>query len=590
MKDVLENKYLRLKFIPNEEWKLEFVSVRVGDKIKEYYVDTAPTLDDDIERVQMSEADGFTFEDGICVYTVTKISQYNDISVEPIYVDANHQVGYPNGIFVNNNGFKVEYKVGDATEFTELKEQEIPKDAYKDADSVTLKMTAPEGREAKHLRVRYDNNGEVIQRIPFPENGIYTITKDGDAWKGYEIEICDYDSLLDYQYRIDRIGNGPDITLEGAEFTMDEELSTFKAGDKISFKVNGMYHSVYVYPNDSEPKELIAKDGVYSYKPDNRGFFIHVYVTADDRDYETTQPDYSKDEFFINFMTSKWERAGGDITFTADVKPVSVKQDSIGRTKMIMTKEAKKVELFITPDIRSDYRVEYKGNDVTEEVKKKNDTFVWDLTGDGRYEEPMITFVFAEKKANEVFTDVDKNQWYLRAVQFVFDNAIMNGTSDTTFAPDMILTREQFVTVLYNMEDRPSVDDAENFHDVKKGEYYEKSVLWAKTNQITSGISETEFGVGNQIPRQQLVTLLYNYAKIKGYDLTAKEDAISDFPDVKDVAEWAQTPVKWAVTNGVISGKKAQDGKNILDPEGKATRAECAQMIKNLKEKFEAMK
>ena len=216
--------------------------------------------------------------------------------------------------------------------------------------------------------------------------------------------------------------------------------------------------------------------------------------------------------------------------------------------------------------------------------------FVWDLSGDGRYEEPMITFVFAEKKANEVFTDVDKNQCYLRAVQFVFYNAIMNCTSDTKFAPGMILTREQFVTVLYNMEDRPSVDDAENFHDVKKGEYYEKPVLWAKTNQITSGISETEFGVGNQIPRQQLVTLLYNYAKIKGYDLTAKEDAISDFPDVEDVAEWAQTPVKWAVTNGVISGKKAQDGKNILDPEGKATRAECAQMIKNLKEKFEAMK
>ena len=192
------------------------------------------------------------------------------------------------------------------------------------------------------------------------------------------------------------------------------------------------------------------------------------------------------------------------------------------------------------------------------------------------------------KNVENVFTDIDRKEWYYNAVQFVYDNAIMNGTSDKTFAPAMILTREQFVTVLYNMEDRPSVEDAESFEDVKKGEYYEKPILWAKKNQITSGISETEFGVGNQIPRQQLVTLLYNYAKIKGYDLTANEDAIRDFPDVKDVAEWAQTPMKWAVTNGVISGKGTTDGKNILDPNGEATRAECAQMIKNLKEKFEA--
>ena len=589
-KEVLKDGKLRLEFVPNEGCELALVMLRADNDWKSYYPGEIPVVDDNVIRLPMTQENGFTFEDGKWYYTVSKITEFNDISVEPIFVDTNYQKGFPEGIFVRKNGFKVKYKVGDDAEFTEWKEDELPKDKFENADSVTLKVTESKDHKVNHIRIRYDNNGEVIERIPLPENGIYTITKDGDDWKGYDIEICEYDSILDYQYRIDKIGNGPDVTIEGDEFTVDDKVSTFKPGDEISFKVKGLYHGVYVFPNDSEPKELKAKDGVYTYKPDNRGFFIHVYVTADDRDYEMTQPDYSKLEYYVEYMTEWQDHASGEVIYEADVEPVMVKRDSIGRTKLTMKKEAKKLNLFIIPDSRSDYKVEYMGKDVTEQVKKNFGIFSWNLTGEGQFYVPKITFIYAEKKVSDVFTDVEEKEWYNNAVQFVFDNAIMNGTSDTTFAPRMVLTREQFVTVLYNMENRPSVADAENFKDVVKGQYYEKPILWAKSNQITSGVSETEFGVGNKIPRQQLVTLLYNYAKVKGYDLTVRDDAISAFPDVTDVAKWAETSMKWAVTNGVIGGKQGTDGKKILDPNGEATRAECAQMIKNLKEKFEIQK
>ena len=190
-------------------------------------------------------------------------------------------------------------------------------------------------------------------------------------------------------------------------------------------------------------------------------------------------------------------------------------------------------------------------------------------------------------KVEDAFNDISAGEWYVSAVQFVFDYGIMNGVDKTYFGPKGVLTREQFITVLYNMEGSPDITFKQIFIDVKNeaGVWYARSVTWAAENGITSGVGEGLFGTGKEITREQLATLLYNYATQNDqFKLAVGEDAIANFPDAGQVSDWAITGMKWAVTNGVMGGKTGNDGQNILDPLGKATRAECAQMIKNLKE------
>ena len=183
-----------------------------------------------------------------------------------------------------------------------------------------------------------------------------------------------------------------------------------------------------------------------------------------------------------------------------------------------------------------------------------------------------------------LFEDVVEGQWYVPAITYVYNNNFMKGVSDTEFAPNKTLTREQFVTVLYNIEKQHNVQYKRIFTDVPNKEWYTKAVVWAYNNKITKGIDEIRFGTGQTITREQTATMLYNYAQYKKLKGVAKNKDLSSFPDYKKVSSWAKEGVIWAVSNGVVNGK-ASNGKNYLDPAGKATRAECAQMVKNLFDK-----
>ena len=190
-------------------------------------------------------------------------------------------------------------------------------------------------------------------------------------------------------------------------------------------------------------------------------------------------------------------------------------------------------------------------------------------------------------KVEDVFSDVSSGDWFVNAAQFVYDGKFMNGVSTTKFAPLMTLTREQFITVLFNMEGAPKTKFKPIFDDVTdETSWFAESVTWAFDNEITSGIGNHLFGTGKNISREQLATLLYNYAQQKNeYKLTIDNSITSGYPDAGSISSWADQGMKWAITNGVMGGKPGKDGRNILDPQGNATRAECAQMIMNLKQK-----
>lgn len=186
-----------------------------------------------------------------------------------------------------------------------------------------------------------------------------------------------------------------------------------------------------------------------------------------------------------------------------------------------------------------------------------------------------------------IFTDVAKGKWYSKkdgSIAYVTAYKIMNGTGDKKFDPEGDCTREMFVQILYNLEGKPGAGSSNPFKDVKSGKWYYDAVTWAVANDVTKGTSADTFGIGGNVTREQMAQFLMNYAKKRGYDITARAD-LSGFPDVAKVSGWAKELMSWANANGIINGK-AKEGVNYLDPKGNASRAEVAQMIMNFQKKF----
>ncbi|MBR1930658.1 MAG: S-layer homology domain-containing protein [Lachnospiraceae bacterium] len=187
----------------------------------------------------------------------------------------------------------------------------------------------------------------------------------------------------------------------------------------------------------------------------------------------------------------------------------------------------------------------------------------------------------------EEFDDIKEGQWWVEAVQFAYDHDIMAGKG-TKFDPAGKLTREQFVQVLYNHSGTPAVEGAVNhFSDLKPEQWYTNAVLWANANHIASGNADGTFGIGKNITREQLALMLYNYAGLKKYDLTSTDGQIEQYSDAKKVSTWAAEALNWAVTQGIMSGKGSGNDLSAyrLDPQGTATRAECASMMMKLLQK-----
>ena len=163
-----------------------------------------------------------------------------------------------------------------------------------------------------------------------------------------------------------------------------------------------------------------------------------------------------------------------------------------------------------------------------------------------------VTFVEVQTEPLP-FTDVSETDWFHDAVQYVYDNGLMGGVGDNLFAPNNPTTRAQLVTILYRLEGEPTVTGESGFTDVEVDTWYTDAVTWAAANGIVNGISETQFAPGNNITREQLATILYRYAQAKGYDVSARAD-LSGFPDAGDIQDYATQALSWAVAEGLLQG------------------------------------
>lgn len=310
-------------------------------------------------------------------------------------------------------------------------------------------------------------------------------------------------------------------------------------------------------------------------------------------------PDVTKTGTYDIVISGATAPAGGnynDVVFTAGTLTISNRPSSGGGgnynpTYSVTADKAEHGTVSISPKSAA------KGATVTVTVKPDEgyelDTLtVTDKDGkavavtgkDGKYIFTMpaskvtvkAAFKEAEKPVTMSFVDVAEGAWYYDSVKYVFDNSMMVGTSDTTFSPSATTTRGMIVTILYRLEGEPTVSGKSSFDDVVSGRWYANAVQWAAENKIVGGYGDGTFGPEDPISREQMAAILYRYAAFKGYDMTKTAD-LSKFTDSDKISDWAKFALSWANAEGLINGK----GNGILDPLGKATRAEVATILRN---------
>ena len=214
-----------------------------------------------------------------------------------------------------------------------------------------------------------------------------------------------------------------------------------------------------------------------------------------------------------------------------------------------------------------------KAYDFATEVKKSFTLYAkWAELKNDETEKPNVD-------EEEFFTDVKTTDWFYANVKYVFQNNLMNGISETAFAPDNTLTRAMLVTVLYRTEGEPATNRSIPFADVEMDSWYANAVTWAQQNGIINGVSETQFSPNDNITREQIATIMYRYAKLKGMDAVTLEENLH-FADANEISEYAVSAMNWAVGTGLMKGKST----TTINPKDNATRAEIAAILQRFME------
>lgn len=232
------------------------------------------------------------------------------------------------------------------------------------------------------------------------------------------------------------------------------------------------------------------------------------------------------------------------------------------------------------------------GGDKTFTFKPKDGYELVDVLVDGESIGVVTSYTFRNVKADHTikaiftseeeevppawenpFYDVSRSDWFYDAVEYAVTNRLMEGVSGSTFAPAVVTTRAEMVTILWRLSGRPDANTVAGFRDLTQN-WYVEAVNWAAENNIVEGVGDATFAPDEAVTREQIATMLYRYAQYQGYD-TSAYSSFNKFVDGADVSGFAEDAMHWAVSENIILGK----GNSRLAPQGAASRAEVAEMV-----------
>lgn len=202
----------------------------------------------------------------------------------------------------------------------------------------------------------------------------------------------------------------------------------------------------------------------------------------------------------------------------------------------------------------------------------------------------LSSVAFAETwpSPSQDFDDLDSAAWYIAGTDYVIREGLMKGVGEKRFGPDEQITRGMVVTILYRAEGEPATSEAP-FTDLT-ADWYKDAVGWAASEEIVKGTSETTFAPDDPVTREQMATFLYRYTKYKGAPISEPQIPADMFEDLDQISDFALNSMPWAIGEGLMKGVSNKK----LEPKGTATRAQVAVLLqrffsKEVPEKEEAI-
>lgn len=186
-----------------------------------------------------------------------------------------------------------------------------------------------------------------------------------------------------------------------------------------------------------------------------------------------------------------------------------------------------------------------------------------------------------------IFFDVPSDAWYYDACYAAADLDFMHGYRLGYFGPTDNIDRQQIATVLYNMKGNgaPISHLVAHFSDVNTGDWGYPYIAWCEDTGLMGGYGNGVFGIHDNLTREQLMTVMWNISGNPKMDANEVDQIINYFPDADTVSDWAKPAVAWCVKNNIVNGS-LQNGTRYIQGDQSITRAEVAQITVNYHNKF----
>lgn len=436
------------------------------------------------------------------------------------------------------------------------------------------------------VRVSFtDSRGYAISSAN--EGDIVTMTV--NTVSGYKIKSVAYNNSLGYitggYYSYDSTQFSYTFTMEDSNtyFTINTEAT---GNYTISVSNANSYYGSVSIKNGIE-KANYGDTVTFTVRPAYQYILKSVSVYTNDSYRQSIQ--VTRDKYDWNTFSFTMPNASVVIapTYTSDYYTISVDGGSHGSVSI----EAEPAGTNSYYGIRNEYvyidatpNTGYKVKSVTV-VDKYNDSIkVYESSTANRYYFTMpdsnvtVNVEFTPRVMSNPFTDVRSTDWFYDAVNYVYSEGIMDGTSVYMFSPNNATSRGMLVTILWRLAGEPVVTGT-SFSDVSSSSYYYYAVLWASKYGIVDGLGNNMFGPDQAITREQFAVILYRYAQHCGYSTSANSTLVG-YADSNKISSYALTAMRWACGAGLFEG----DERANLNPQGQTTRAAAAKLLMTFQE------
>ena len=402
----------------------------------------------------------------------------------------------------------------------------------RNASEITVTLPNNFASQTVYVKHQASNGGTYFYQATADENGTVTFTST-HGFSPFTFSLNNEAVAV-----VDRIGYAS--FQEAVNAAADNDMVEVLKNDNLTATVSGSSRTITV-KNSTGSSITVTLNGQ-----------AMTIASGSTQDYTYTRPSSG---------------GGSSVTTYAISTPSKV---SNGTIKVSPTRASKGTTVTIT--VTPDEGYELAKLTVTD---KDGDTVKLTDKGNGKYTFTMpASAVEVEVSFQEIviepgnpFVDVSTSDYYYDAVLWAVENGVTNGTSATTFGPNMAVSRAQMVTFLWRAHGSPKATGTNPFTDVSTSDYYYDAVLWAVANGVTNGTSATTFSPDMAVTRAQAVTFQWRAA---GSPVVSG----SSFGDVATDAYYVNA-VTWAVANGITNGT----GGNTFSPDVVVSRAQAVTFL-----------